>query len=153
MSTHLSVVAFYEATFHVGLRLPIHPTIRRILNFYNICPVQLSSNAWQSVIYVFVVWWYYKDALSLNEFRCPYSLFKNPKPNSRWLYFKVRSGRTVVKGSPSNSRGGRGGSSSSQGWLGIFFKQISGGRSSSDPEIMEHPKSVSILDFHFIIQV
>ena len=38
LSTHLGKIAFYEAAFPVGLRLPIHLTIRRILNFYNICP-------------------------------------------------------------------------------------------------------------------
>ncbi|GFS31889.1 hypothetical protein Acr_00g0019770 [Actinidia rufa] len=43
-------VAFYEVTFLAGLRLPIHPTIRRILNHYKICPAQLSPNAWRSVI-------------------------------------------------------------------------------------------------------
>ena len=38
MSAHLGDVAFYEAVFHAGLRLPIHPTLRRILSFYNVCP-------------------------------------------------------------------------------------------------------------------
>ena len=46
LSTHPSEVAFYDAAFPAGLRFPIHPTIRRILNFYNIYPAQLSSNAW-----------------------------------------------------------------------------------------------------------
>ena len=39
-------VAFYEAAFHVGLRFPIHPKIRLILQFYNICPAQLVPNTW-----------------------------------------------------------------------------------------------------------
>ncbi|GFZ02251.1 hypothetical protein Acr_15g0008590 [Actinidia rufa] len=41
-------VAFYEVTFQADLSLSIHPTIRRILAYYNICPAQLS-NAWQSI--------------------------------------------------------------------------------------------------------
>ncbi|GFS44413.1 hypothetical protein Acr_00g0090210 [Actinidia rufa] len=49
-------VAFYEAAFLAGLRLPIHPTIRRILNHYKICPAQLSPNAWRSVICSLVIW-------------------------------------------------------------------------------------------------
>ncbi|GFZ10970.1 hypothetical protein Acr_22g0003680 [Actinidia rufa] len=113
--THPGKVAFYEAAFHVGLRLSIHPTIRRILHFYNICSAQLIPNMWQSVVCAVVVWRYYKYALSLNEFRCPYSLFKNPKPYSGWLYFKVRLGRTMTKG------------------------YISGRRSFASPEIMGHP--------------
>ena len=51
-----SEVAFYEATFLADLRLSIYPTIKRILNFYNICPTQLSPNAWRSVVYVLVIW-------------------------------------------------------------------------------------------------
>ena len=37
-SVRPSEVAFYEAVFHAGLRLLIHPMIRMILHFYNICP-------------------------------------------------------------------------------------------------------------------
>ena len=66
LSTCLGEVAFYEAIFPATLRLLIHPTITRILNFYNICPAQLSSNAWQSVVYVLVIWQFYKRALSVN---------------------------------------------------------------------------------------
>ena len=36
-STRPGEVAFYKAAFHVGLCLPLHPIIRRILYFYNIC--------------------------------------------------------------------------------------------------------------------
>ena len=45
LSSNDSEVAFYEAAFSAGLRFPMHPTIKRILNFYNICPAQLSPNA------------------------------------------------------------------------------------------------------------
>ncbi|GFZ21560.1 hypothetical protein Acr_29g0007220 [Actinidia rufa] len=46
-STRPSKVAFDEAIFQASLRLPIHPMIRRILAYYNICPAQLAPNAWQ----------------------------------------------------------------------------------------------------------
>ncbi|GFS34997.1 hypothetical protein Acr_00g0037220 [Actinidia rufa] len=105
MSTRSGEVAFYKATFHADLRFPIHPTIRSILHFYNICPTQLVPNTWRSIVYAVVVWRYYKCTLSLNEFRCLYSLFTNPKPDSRWLYFKVRPGRIITKGYPRNVKG------------------------------------------------
>ena len=38
VSTRLGKVAFYEVAFQAGLRLPIHPTLRRILAHYNIYP-------------------------------------------------------------------------------------------------------------------
>ncbi|GFS37980.1 hypothetical protein Acr_00g0055020 [Actinidia rufa] len=49
-------VAFYEVAFPVGLRFPIRPTIRLILQFYNICPAQLVPNAWRSIIYSMAIW-------------------------------------------------------------------------------------------------
>ncbi|GFY83220.1 hypothetical protein Acr_02g0014600 [Actinidia rufa] len=51
LSVRQGEVAFYEAAFLAGLRLPIHPTIRKILNHYKICLAQLFPNAWRSVIY------------------------------------------------------------------------------------------------------
>ena len=36
-STHPSEVAFYEVVFQVGMRFPIHRTLRRILAFFNFC--------------------------------------------------------------------------------------------------------------------
>ena len=44
-SARPSEVAFYDAAFTAGLRFPLHPTIRLILQFYNICPTQLVPNA------------------------------------------------------------------------------------------------------------
>ncbi|PSS08094.1 UBX domain-containing protein [Actinidia chinensis var. chinensis] len=109
---HLGELAFYKAAFHAGLRLPIHPTIKRILNFYNICPIQLSPNAWQSVACVLVVWPYYKVALCFGD--------------SGWLYFKARSGRTMVKGSPSNVKGWKRSSSSYWGTTKNFLRAYLG---------------------------
>ncbi|GFY81123.1 hypothetical protein Acr_01g0009320 [Actinidia rufa] len=80
LSIRQGKVAFYEATFLAGLRLPIHPTIRRILNHYKICPTQLSPNAW-----------------------CLYSL--NLLPDSRWYYFKARPKKNLLQGSSSNVKG------------------------------------------------
>ncbi|GFZ06645.1 hypothetical protein Acr_18g0008150 [Actinidia rufa] len=45
--TRPSEVAFYEAAFQVGLRLPIHRTFRRILAYYNVCLTKLALNAWR----------------------------------------------------------------------------------------------------------
>ncbi|GFY91687.1 hypothetical protein Acr_08g0000830 [Actinidia rufa] len=69
MSTHPSEVAFYKVAFHAGLQLLIHPSIRMILHFYNICLAQLVPNTWRSVVCALVLWRYHKVALSLIEFR------------------------------------------------------------------------------------
>ncbi|GFS37211.1 hypothetical protein Acr_00g0050670 [Actinidia rufa] len=96
-------VAFYEAMFLAGLRLPIHPTIREILIHYKICPAQLSPNAWRSVICSLVIWRHFKRHMSCDEFRCLYSL--SPLPDSGWYYFKARPEKNLLRGSPSNVKG------------------------------------------------
>ena len=98
-------MAFYKVTFHASLRFPIHHIIRRILYFYNNCPAQLIPSAWQSLICLVVVWWGHKLSLFLNEFRSLFTLHKNLKPNSGWLYFKARPSKTLLGGYPNNVKG------------------------------------------------
>ncbi|GFY82855.1 hypothetical protein Acr_02g0010950 [Actinidia rufa] len=103
LSTSSGEVAFYEAAFHAGLRFPIHPIIRRILNHYKICPAQLYPNAWQFVICSLFIWQYYKCHMSCDEFRCLYSL--SSLPDLGWYYFKARPDKNLLEGSPSNVKG------------------------------------------------
>ncbi|GFZ10788.1 hypothetical protein Acr_22g0001860 [Actinidia rufa] len=103
LSARQGEVAFYEAAFLAGLRFPIHPTIREILIHYQICPAQLSPNAWRSVICSLVIWRIFKRHLSCGEFRCLYSL--SPLPDSGWYYFKARFEKNLLRGSPSNIKG------------------------------------------------
>ncbi|GFZ04576.1 hypothetical protein Acr_17g0001480 [Actinidia rufa] len=103
LSARQGEVAFYEAAFLAGLRLPLHPTIRKILIHYKICPAQLSPNAWQSVICSLVIWRHFKRHMSCDEFRCLYSL--SPLPDSGWYYFKARPEKNLLRGSPSNVKG------------------------------------------------
>ncbi|GFZ19762.1 hypothetical protein Acr_28g0004670 [Actinidia rufa] len=104
-STRPSEVAFYEAASPAGLRFPLHPTIRLILQFYNICPAQLVPNAWRSIACSMALWRVYKYSISLSEFRNLFSLNSNPKPDQGWLYFKARNKRVLLGGYPSNVKG------------------------------------------------
>ncbi|GFZ17252.1 hypothetical protein Acr_26g0005220 [Actinidia rufa] len=103
LSAHQGEVAFYEAAFLADLRLPIHPTIRKILIHYKICPAQLSPNAWRLVICSMVIWRHFKRHMSCDGFRCLYSL--SPLPDSGWYYFKARPEKNLLRGSPSNVKG------------------------------------------------
>ena len=38
------MVCFFEATFEKGLRFPLHPFIKSVLQHFNVCPSQLSPN-------------------------------------------------------------------------------------------------------------
>ncbi|GFZ06623.1 hypothetical protein Acr_18g0007930 [Actinidia rufa] len=96
LSARQGEVAFYEAAFLAGLRLPLHPTIRKILIHYKICPAQLSPNAWRSVICSLVIWRHFKRHMSCDEFRCLYSL--SPLPDSGWYNFKPRPEKNLLRG-------------------------------------------------------
>ena len=48
------MVCFFEAAFENGLRFPLHPFIKNVLQHFNICPSQLSPNFW-GVLVVFLV--------------------------------------------------------------------------------------------------
>ena len=38
------MVCFFEVAFDNGLRFPLHPFIKRVLQHFNVCPSQLSPN-------------------------------------------------------------------------------------------------------------
>ena len=40
------IVCFFEVAFDNGLRFPLHPFIKRVLQHFNVCPSQLSPNFW-----------------------------------------------------------------------------------------------------------
>ncbi|XP_057489435.1 uncharacterized protein LOC130775314 [Actinidia eriantha] len=105
ISARSGEVAFYEAAFPADLCFPIHPTIRLILQFYNICPAQLVPNAWRSIACSIAMWRVFKYTLSLSEFRNLFSLNSNPKLDQGWLYFNARNKKAFLGGYPSNVKG------------------------------------------------
>ena len=40
------MVCFFKAAFENGLRFPLHPLIKNILQHFNVCPSQFSPNFW-----------------------------------------------------------------------------------------------------------
>ncbi|GFZ16471.1 hypothetical protein Acr_25g0008800 [Actinidia rufa] len=123
-STRPGEVAFYEAAFPAGLRFPIHPTIRLILQFYNICPAQLVPNAWRTIACSMALWRVYRYSISLTEFRNLFSLNSNPKPDQGWLYFKARNKKKFCsEDTPATLRGGRASSFLSPAMNGRFLRE------------------------------
>uniref|UniRef100_A0A2N9FPT7 Uncharacterized protein n=1 Tax=Fagus sylvatica TaxID=28930 RepID=A0A2N9FPT7_FAGSY len=49
-------VAFYEANFKAGLRFPLQPLMRELLDRLNLAPAQLAPNAWRTVVASMVMW-------------------------------------------------------------------------------------------------
>ena len=40
------MVCFFEVAFNNGLRFPLHPFIKGVLQHFNVCPSQLAPNGW-----------------------------------------------------------------------------------------------------------
>ena len=40
------MVCFFEVAFENGLRFPLHPFIKRVMQHFNVCPSQLSPSFW-----------------------------------------------------------------------------------------------------------
>ena len=49
------MVCFFEAAFKNGLRFPLHPFIKNVLQHFNVCPTQLSLNFWDVLVGLLVV--------------------------------------------------------------------------------------------------
>ena len=49
------MVYFFKVAFENGLRFPLHPFIKRVLQHFNVCPSQLSPNLWGILIRLLVV--------------------------------------------------------------------------------------------------
>ena len=49
------MVCFFEVVFENGLRFPLHPFIKRILQHFNVCPSQLSPTFWGVLVRLLVI--------------------------------------------------------------------------------------------------
>jgi hypothetical protein len=49
-------VAFYEADFNAGLRFPMQPLMKELLDHLHLAPAQLALNAWRTMISCIVLW-------------------------------------------------------------------------------------------------
>ena len=52
------MVCFFEVAFDNGLRFPLHPFIKGVLQHFNVCPSQLLSNCWGILVGLLV---FFKD--------------------------------------------------------------------------------------------
>ena len=48
------MVCFFEVAFDNGLRFPLHPFIKRVLQHFNVCPSQLAPNFWGILVALLV---------------------------------------------------------------------------------------------------
>ena len=88
------MVCFFEVAFNNGLRFPLHPFIKGVLQHFNVCPSQLSPNCWGILVALLV---FFRDkGLSVPSIALFLDLFSVKESAEGFLYFSRRSGSPLV---------------------------------------------------------
>ena len=88
------MVCLFEVAFDNGLRFPLHPFIKGVLQHFNVCPSQLSPNGWGNLVGLLVI---FKDrGLSVPSIALFLYLFSTKETAEGFLYFSRRSGAPLV---------------------------------------------------------
>ena len=88
------MVCFFEVAFDNGLRFPLHPFIKGVLQHFNVCPSQLSPNCWGILVGLLV---FFRDrGLGVPNIALFLDLFSMKESAEGFLYFSKRSGAPLV---------------------------------------------------------
>ena len=90
----LKMVCFFEVAFDNGLRFPLHPFIKRVLQHFNVCPSQLSPNLWGILIGLLV---FYRDkSLGVPSIALFLDLFSVKEAAEGFLYLSKRANAPLI---------------------------------------------------------
>ncbi len=106
-SSRYGDVAFYEADFNAGVRFPMQPLMRELLDRLNLAPGQLAPNSWRTVVGSMVMWKVLsngKDDLTLDELLFCYKPCQIPASPGFWTLNMRQRGLKLIVGNPSSNR-------------------------------------------------
>uniref|UniRef100_A0A2N9ISI6 Uncharacterized protein n=1 Tax=Fagus sylvatica TaxID=28930 RepID=A0A2N9ISI6_FAGSY len=106
-SSRYGDVAFYEADFNAGVRFPMQPLMRELLDHLNLAPGQLAPNAWRSVVGSMVMWKILSDGrddLTLDELLFCYKPCQISASPGFWTLNMRQRGLKLIVGNPSSNR-------------------------------------------------
>jgi hypothetical protein len=106
-SSRYGDVAFYEADFNAGIRFPMQPLMRELLDRLNLAPGQLAPNAWRTVVGSMVMWRVLsdgKDDLTIDELLFCYKPCQIPASPGFWSLNMRQRGLKLIVGTPSSNR-------------------------------------------------
>ena len=97
------MVCFFEVAFDNGLRFPLHPFIKRVLQHFNVCPSQLESNFWGILVELLV---FFRDkGLGVPSIALFLNLFSVKEAAEGFLYLSKRaSAPLIISDLPSSHR-------------------------------------------------
>ena len=88
------MVCFFEVAFKNGLRFPLHPFIKRVLQHFNVCPSQLSPNFLGILVGILVV---FRDkGLGVPSIALFLDLFSVKEATEGFLYLFKRSSTPLI---------------------------------------------------------
>ena len=88
------MVCFFEVAFDNGLRFPLHPFIKGVLQHFNVCHSQLSPNYWGILVGLLV---FLRDkGLGVPSIALFLDLFSLKESAKGFLYFSRRAGAPLV---------------------------------------------------------
>ena len=101
------MVCFFEVAFDNGLRFPLHPFMKEVLQHFNICPSQLAPNGWGILVGLLT---YFKDrGLGVPSVALLLHLFSPKETTEGFLYFSRRPrAPLVISDLPSSHRSWKG---------------------------------------------
>ena len=115
------MVCFFEVAFDNGLRFPLHPFMKGVLQHFNVCPSQLAPNGWGILVGLLA---FFRDkGLGVPNVALLLYLFSPKETIEGFLYFSRRPGAPlVISELPSSHRS----------WNGRYFF-VSGRNREYDP--------------------
>ena len=88
------MVCFFEVAFENGLRFPLHPFIKGVLQHFSVCPSQLAPNGWGILVGLLA---FFRDrGLGVPSVALLLYLFSPKKTAEGFLYFSRRLGSPLV---------------------------------------------------------
>ena len=100
-------VAFYEADLKAGLRFPIQPFVRELLDYLSLAPGQINPNGWRTIISCMVMWRVTSNGeedLTVDEFLFCYEPVQIALSRGFWTFKNRDADSRVVQGLPSSDR-------------------------------------------------
>ena len=88
------MVCFFEVAFDNGLRFPLHPFIKGVLQHFNVCPSQLSPNCWGILVGLLV--FFMDKGLGVPNIALFLDLFSVVESAEGFLYFSRHAGALLI---------------------------------------------------------
>ena len=97
------MVCFFKAAFENGLRFPLYPFIKSVIQHFNVCLSQLSPNFWGVLVSILV---FFKDkGLGVPNIALLLDLFSMEEASEGFLYISKRAtARPIISDLPSSHK-------------------------------------------------